>query len=125
MITPIQSNILVLGASEQPHRYSNQAARRLMEAGYPVWLLGNRPGMIEGRPVTTEWPGKEVMIHTITVYLSPDRLESQLDAICSLRPQRVILNPGTEHSGHTQRLLVAGICVEEACTLVLLNTGQF
>jgi predicted CoA-binding protein len=125
MITPIHSRILVLGASEQLHRYSNQAARQLLLAGYPVWLLGNQPGLIEGWPINTTWPAQEYAIHTITVYLGPGRLESHLDNICSRRPERIILNPGTEDAAHKQRFVDEGIQVEEACTLVLLATGQF
>jgi len=125
MITPIHSRVLVLGASEHPHRYSNQAARQLLLAGYPLWLLGSRPGLIEGHPITTAWPDEDHGIHTITIYIGPDRLESQLESISKLKPQRIILNPGTEDTKHIQRFVNQGIKVEEACTLVLLATGQF
>lgn len=125
MKTPIDSWVLVLGASENPHRYSNQAARQLIENGYRVWLLGSRSGNITNHPITMEWPGPTAEIHTITVYLGSDRLENQLNKICDVRPQRVILNPGTAHEGHIQTLRNAGIWVEEACTLVLLSTQQF
>jgi predicted CoA-binding protein len=125
MKTPVKSLVVVLGASENPHRYAHQAAHQLIEIGYAVWLLGSRPGKISSQPITMDWPNQDVEIHTITVYLAPERLESQLEKICNLKPQRVILNPGTEHDGHAQRLKTAGIAVEEACTLVLLATGQF
>jgi len=125
MITPVESLVLVLGASENPQRYSNQAARLLIGNGYKVWLLGSRPGTIFSEAIKIEWPDPILKIHTITVYLAPDRLESLIDKICDLRPQRVILNPGAEHDGHSQRLIEAGIQVEQACTLVLLSTGQF
>jgi len=125
MITPLDSLILVLGASAQEHRYSYQAARILMNSGYPVWLIGSRPAQLDGQPITTNWPGDGSPVHTVTVYLGPEHLESQLHKMCALQPRRVIFNPGTEHPGHQKVLTDAGIRVEQACTLVLLNTGQF
>jgi hypothetical protein len=45
--------------------------------------------------------------------------------ILSLKPQRVIFNPGTENPQWEAQLNDYGITTEEACTLVLLQTGQY
>jgi hypothetical protein len=42
-----------------------------------------------------------------------------------LQPKRVIFNPGTENPALMQQLAADGMEVEEACTLVMLHTGQF
>jgi hypothetical protein len=47
------------------------------------------------------------------------------DAIIALQPKRVIFNPGAECEPLKARLEQEGIDWEEACTLVLLKTGQY
>jgi hypothetical protein len=47
------------------------------------------------------------------------------DALLKLSPKRVIFNPGAENSELSERLSKNGIKVENACTLVLLRTGQY
>ena len=43
----------------------------------------------------------------------------------NLNPDRVTFNPGAENPGLREMLEAHGIHTEEACTLVLLSTGQF
>jgi len=59
------------------------------------------------------------------VYLSPALSAPLQSEILQLKPERVIFNPGTENPELKQALEREGIVAEEACTLVLLNTGQF
>src|SRR5690606_4992406 len=64
-------------------------------------------------------------IHTISLYLNPKNQREYYQKIMKMRPKRVIFNPGTENPGFQSMLTEAGIQVEEACTLVLLATGQY
>ena len=64
-------------------------------------------------------------VDTLTLYVGPQLLEPQAEAIVRLKPGRVILNPGTESRAVQQRLSEAGIEWFEACTLVMIRTGQF
>ena len=64
-------------------------------------------------------------IHTVTLYINPQKQVAYYDAIISLRPQRVIFNPGTENPEFYELLDRNNIRVEVACTLVLLATGQY
>jgi predicted CoA-binding protein len=66
-----------------------------------------------------------VPIDTVTVYLSPQKQASVIQDILAVRPRRVIFNPGAENASATETLARHGIDVVEACTLVLLSTGQF
>ncbi|MDP1843656.1 MAG: CoA-binding protein [Sediminibacterium sp.] len=43
----------------------------------------------------------------------------------SLHPKRIIFNPGTENEELEALAKSKGIEAIEACTLVMLNTGQF
>ena len=104
-------HIAVLGASPKPARYANQCTRLLKEYGYRVTLVSL--GAI-GDPVDT-----------LTLYVGPQLLEPQVDDIVHLKPGRVIFNPGTESLLVQKQLDAAGIDWLEACTLVMLRTGQF
>jgi hypothetical protein len=64
-------------------------------------------------------------VHTLTVYVGPAHITSLIDDIIVLRPERVILNPGTESTELEQKLAENKIEYFHACTLVLLQTGQF
>ena len=116
--------VLVLGASENPARYSYLAANRLLESGYNPILVSNREGAIRGIPFFTHWPA-EKGVDTITLYLNPKNQEPYINSILESQPKRVIFNPGTENMDFYNRLVDNGIEAINACTLVMLSTGQF
>ena len=64
-------------------------------------------------------------IDTVTLYVGPANQEGLFAYLKALSPRRVIFNPGTENPDLERELETAGIQTEEACTLVLLHTGQF
>lgn len=115
---------LVLGGSENTDRYSNMAIKLLQKKGFDVVSVGNKKGQvgnmkIENHPVLFE------DIHTITLYLGPRNQPPFYDYILDLKPQRIIFNPGTENEELRSIAESRGIETEEACTLVLLNLGQY
>lgn len=115
---------LVLGASENPSRYSNMAIKRLTENGIEVVCVGKRAGTAHGNPILTKVP-ENFDIHTITLYLSPPNQKAFYDVILSLKPERVIFNPGTENPELVRKLGDAGIEFEFACTLVMLSADTY
>ena len=117
--------VAVLGASQKPERYSNQAVKLLLKQGHQVIPIHPALKQIEGLPVSASLADIPEKIDTLTLYVSPALSTSMQDEIIKARPRRVIFNPGTENTELTVALVAAGIPTEEACTLVLLNTGQF
>jgi predicted CoA-binding protein len=117
---------LVLGASENTERYSNKAIRSLRTHGHPVTAVGIKPGKVDDVPLITE---KELnnsdTFDTVTLYLSAKNQTPWYERIQQLAPKRVIFNPGAENPEWAKDLQKAGIQTEEACTLVLLSTGQY
>jgi predicted CoA-binding protein len=118
--------IAVLGASRKPERYSNQAIRLLRQYGHTVLPVNPAQTEIEGLRVSASvdnlTPGT---VDTVTLYVSPAHSDPLLPGLLRLQPKRVIFNPGAENPRLEQALEKAGIRVEEACTLVLLRTGQY
>ncbi|GHA39698.1 CoA-binding protein [Salinimicrobium marinum] len=120
----MKKKTLVLGASENPSRYSNIAINRLASHKQPVVAIGLREGSVAGVSIQKEKvPFEDV--DTVTLYLGPPRQEEYYDYIVSLRPKRVIFNPGTENPEFYRLLQRENIEVEVACTLVLLSTNQY
>jgi predicted CoA-binding protein len=115
---------LVLGASDNPSRYSYLAIHRLKNQGHPIVAIGRKHTMVAGIPVETE---KKMFdnIHTITLYLNPAHQKEYYDYMFSLNPQRIIFNPGAENDELSDLAKKKGIHVQDACTLVLLSTGQY
>ena len=115
---------LVLGASENPARYSYLAIKKLLAHQHPVVAVGKRRGVLNGVTIENEkrdWTD----IDTVTLYLNPQNQKQYYDYLMSLKPRRIIFNPGTENEELYALAKKNGIQVQEACTLVLLSTGQF
>lgn len=115
---------LVIGASTNPERYSNMAINRLVKYGHSVVALGLKKGVVAGINITTEKEPFE-NINTVTLYLNPKRQGEYYDYIISLKPERVVFNPGTENPEFYKILKENNIESEVACTLVLLGTNQY
>ena len=110
---------LVLGASTNPSRYANIADNRLRSYDHEVVALGLRSGTIADVEIDT-YPESYSDIDTVTMYLGAARQVPYYNYILSLKPKRVIFNPGAE-SEELQKLLEKhNIEVLEACTLVML-----
>ena len=115
---------LVLGASDNPARYSNLAINSLRRHQYPVVAVGLRKGQVADVPLETS-PEKIDNIDTVTLYLNPANQRQYYDYLMNLKPKRIIFNPGTENRELADLALKNGIQPVEACTLVLLSTGQY
>ena len=115
---------LVLGASENPMRYSYKAANMLTEKGHDIFLVGKQKGKFLDKIIEIDFSDASD-IHTVTLYLNAINQEKYYQNILDLKPQRVIFNPGTENPEFQEILDENNINWTEACTLVLLSTNQF
>lgn len=116
--------VAILGASDNPERYSYKAFKMLLENDHEVVLVSPRYEKIEDQKVFSSL--KEVSgIDTLTMYVNENISNTLVDEILALNPRRVIFNPGTENEDLAKKLKEKGIESEEACTLVLLRMGQF
>ena len=115
---------LVIGASEKAERYSNKAIRMLLKNNQPVVAIGLQKGQVE---TVSFSPEKKAFdnIDTVTLYVGPAHQPAYYDYIFSLHPKRIIFNPGTENDELFSLASAKGIHCMEACTLVLLSTGQY
>jgi len=119
-----KNETLVIGASLKTNRYSNMAIHKLVNYNHPVKAIGLREGEVKGITIETDKVDFE-NIHTVTLYLNPKRQPEYYDYLVSLKPERVIFNPGTENPSLYKILKENNIEVEVACTLVLLSTDQY
>ncbi len=115
---------LVLGASPNPQRFSHKAVKSLVRHGYPVVAAGYRSGEIGEIEIQTGWP-KFRDIHTIALYMGPDRQKDLYDYIIGLKPKRIIFNPGTENEELVELARKNNIQPVVGCALVMLNTGTY
>lgn len=117
--------VAILGASIKPDRYAYMAQVKLQEHGHTVVPINPREAEINGVKCFASLADYPEKLDTITVYVGPKILETLVDDIIKVKPTRIILNPGTESEVVRQQLTATGIKVEEACTLVLLQTNQY
>ena len=119
----MSKKVLVVGASENPSRYSNKAMIGLKENNYEVFAFGNRHGKVMGIEISTEFPN--LQIDTLTLYLNSKNQKQYYNNIINLTPKRIIFNPGAENEELSIIAREKGIEVMNACTLVMLSIGNF
>lgn len=115
---------LVLGASQNPARYSYLALKSLNAKNHPVVAIGRRRGKVDNIDINTEKKPID-NLDTITLYLNANNQKQYYDYIVSLHPKRIIFNPGAENKELRQLAHANGIKTMDACTLVMLSTGQY
>lgn len=119
-----EKKTLVLGASDNPSRYSYLAVQRLRALGHPVVAIGKKVTRVGDVNIDKE--KKEFNnIDTVTLYMNPQNQHQYYDYILSLNPKRIIFNPGTENDELASLAREKGIKTLEACTLVMLSTNQY
>lgn len=115
---------LVLGASQNPNRYSFLAVNKLKNYGHPVEAIGKRAGRVNNVEIVTGTPPLKD-VDTITLYLNPVNQQPYYDYILSLNPKRIIFNPGTENPELEALANEKNIEAVAGCTLVMLSTNQY
>lgn len=119
-----KEKVVILGASDNPERYSYKALKMLQEYDHEVILVSPRLESIDGQQVYSSMKNLKD-IDTLTMYVNPKISTQMKDEILEISPSRVIFNPGTENPELMKDLEAKGVSVEAACTLVLLSTDQF
>lgn len=117
--------VVIIGASNKKERYSNKAQKALIVVGHTVIPVHPVLKEIEGIKVVNHMNEIKELIDTVTLYVGTKRLVPIIGDIIALKPKRVIANPGTECAEMADACKKAGIEYIEACTLVMISTGQY
>jgi predicted CoA-binding protein len=117
-------NVLIMGATSRTDRYAYLALTKLLAHKHTVFGIGLKAETVNGVEIKTGTPLFSG-IDTVTLYLNPTNQKPYYDYFLQLKPRRVIFNPGTENVELEKLLQDNNIETEEACTLVMLGTGQF
>jgi uncharacterized protein len=120
-----KERVVVLGASDKPGRYSHMALVSLLRHGHEPVPVHPHLRDIEGIPVFNDLGDVRGPVDIVTLYVSPGHLAGIVDSIVALKPRRIIANPGAESEHMRQAAERNDIEYLEACTLVMLSTGQF
>lgn len=117
---------VLIGASSNPSRYAYLAASSLAGAGIDFVPMGIKGGIVAGKNIVDLRQRPQIMdVDTVTLYIGPKRQPEWYDYIISLRPRRVIFNPGAENPEFEALLDRAHIETLQACTIVMVRTGQY
>jgi len=117
---------VIIGATTNPGRYAYLAAEMLTEYNHEIVPVGIKSGLVFGKdilPIQSQPVIDEV--DTITLYIGPQHQPEHYKYILSLKPKRVIFNPGTENAEFEKMIEDSGAEAWQACTLVLLRSGQY
>ena len=118
-------NVAVIGASEDPEKYSHKAMLLLKEKGHHVFPVNPFLKEIQGISVYSSLQEVPEAVDTVSLYLRKEISDQVEEQILRKAPKRVIFNPGAENEVLAKKIKAAGIQTLNACTLVLLKTDQF
>lgn len=117
---------VIIGASPNPARYAYLAAEMLTEYNHEFVPIGIKKGELFGKQILDIRTKPRVDdVDTVTMYIGPQHQPEWYDYIVSLKPRRIIFNPGTENYEFEKLARENAIEPIEACTLVMLRTGQY
>lgn len=117
---------VIIGATPNPSRYAFFAADRLTQNEHPIVPVGIKKGEVAGQPILDLKEKPDITdVDTVTLYLNPTNQQQWEDYILSLKPKRIIFNPGTENRSLEAKASEKGIETLQACTLVMLSSGTY
>ncbi len=130
MMEPMEMNktkkTVIIGATTNPGRYAYVAAGMLTEYQHEIIPIGIKKGEVYGTSILDVYQRPPISdVDTVTLYIGPQHQPEHYDYIMSLKPKRVIFNPGTENPEFEKMVEESGAEALEACTLVLLRSGQY
>ncbi len=115
-----------MGASTNTNRYAYLAAQMLTEYRHEFVPVGIKKGEILGLAIMNIADRPSIKeVDTVTLYIGTQHQPEHYNYILSLKPKRVIFNPGTENREFELLLEKSGIEAIEACTLVMLRSHQY
>ncbi len=117
--------VLLIGASNNPNRYSNMAMLRLIENGFTVIPVNPYSEIDTKEKTVKKLRDVTFNIEKAVIYIRPELLENDIDELIRINPREVVFNPGTESPVMQKKLEKHSILVRNACTLVLLSMGKF
>jgi predicted CoA-binding protein len=121
----LEMNVAIIGASPKEDRYSYKALKMLTAHGHKPLPVNPGHATIAGVAAYKTMSELPPDVDVVTMYVSPEHSTSFAPQIADLKPRCVIFNPGSENPALQRELSKLGIHWIEACTLVLLQTGQF
>ena len=117
---------IIIGSTPKPYKYAYQAAQMLDERDFEFIPIGIQEGQVLGREIQNLYNKPVIVdVDTITLYINPTRQKEWYDYLLSLKPKRIIFNPGTENQELKNLAEKEGIKCLEACTLVMLSIGNY
>jgi predicted CoA-binding protein len=117
---------VIVGATPNPSRYAYMAADMLTEYEHEIVPIGIKKGELFGKEILNIRELPEIKnVDTITMYIAPKHQPEWYTYLLGLNPRRIIFNPGTENREFEKLAEANNIEPVEACTLVMLRTGQY
>ena len=118
-------NVAVIGASDKPERNYYKAVMILKDKGHQVYPVHQQIKEIAGIRVHSSIKDIQDPLDTVSLYVAADISTGLAQDILAKNPRRIIFNPGAENPALETQAREQGINPLNACTLVMLRTGQF
>jgi uncharacterized protein len=117
---------VIIGATTNPSRYAYMAAEMLTNYKHDIVPIGIKKGEVNGKSILDINQRPKIdEVDTVTLYIGPQHQPEHYEYLLSLKPKRFIFNPGTENHEFEKLVEASGAEAIEACTLVMLRTGQY
>ena len=115
---------VIIGATTDSSRYAYRAAKVLIDKGHEIVPIGIKKGEVFGNKIINDYPFIE-NVDTVTLYVGSANQSNLVDYIISLKPKRIIFNPGTENEYLIKKAIDNDIEPVIGCTLVMLASKSY
>lgn len=112
-------SIAVIGANQDPNRYSNKAVRAWKARGYAVYPVNpNESGEIEGLPIRASVREIKESVEEATLYVRPSIGIELLEELKEKGIKKVWVNPGAESMELLDKAYEMGLETVVACSII-------
>lgn len=118
------SSIAVIGASNDPRKYGNQAVRTYKALGWTVYPVNPREPVIEGLPAFKTIADVPSPIDRASLYVPPAVGIGLLEAISAQKVKELWVNPGSGSPELLARAEELGLQTVEACSIVAASAAD-
>ena len=111
--------VAVIGASDDPEKFSYKSLRAHAAIGYEVYPVNPKGGVVEGKPILKSIDEVPVgPLDRVTMYVRPEVGITLLEAIAKKGARELWLNPGTDSPELIAKAQELGLVPVVACSLV-------
>ena len=116
-----EKSVAVIGASNDRSKFGNMAVRAYRSEGWQVYPVNLREAQVEGLPAYASIAAIDAPVTRALIYLQPQLVAAELEAIAQKGVREIYFNPGTESPEAIAKASALGRDTRIECSIVAIG----